>query len=203
MLTSWVINDLLDDQAAQENVQRNTNNNRSQTTYTYDNREFRSILNLEDIQRKYGAKVNLEQDLVSDSKAESGDMPTTSAEKENNARNLVKAIVPQNRIMNKTNPYILPGSRSGIIAVQHYDNGKPVVRFARVKPSAHSAAQIRLMNQRQKLRFSPQLRFMQAVPKSPDIRIVNTVSDQRVDSDHVEVKRELNDEIKDQNQDQE
>ena len=165
MLTSWVVADLLEDQVAQEEAQRNINNNMSHTApYTQNNREFRSILNLEDLQRKYGTKLQngAETNVVS------SDAYLRSAgfrNMENSTSVHTKASVPQRKLVNLSN-HCISSSRSGIVALQHYDNGRSVVRYARVKPGAYSAAQLRLLGQRQKMRFTPQVGFTELASRA-------------------------------------
>ena len=143
----------------QEEAGRNTNNNMSQTApYAYSNREFKSILNLEDLKRKYATKLQrgAETNVVSsDSYARTAGFRNMESV---NTSNQSKVSVPQKKFVNLSN-HCISGSRSGVVALQHYDNGRPVVRYTRVKPAAYSAAQLRLLGQRQRMRFTPQVRF--------------------------------------------
>ena len=168
MLTSCVIADLLEDQVVQEEAGRNINNNMSQTVpYTYSNRGFRSILNLEDLKRKYGTQLQsgAETNVVSsDAYARNAGFRNM----ENGAASIQsKVSVPQKKFVNLSN-HCISGSRAGVVALQHYDNGRPVVRYARVKPGAHSTAHLRLLGQRQRMRFTPQVRFTGLTSRNVD-----------------------------------
>lgn len=160
LLTSWVIADLLEDQDVEDEAQRNINNNTSHTPFSFNNREFKSILNLGDVQRKYGAQLS----NGANTKVVSSDAYLLNAqrkERENVTGINLTTSVPQSKLVSISRPYFVSGSRPSIIALQHYNNGKPVVRYARMKPTAYSATQLRnaMISQRQKIRFTPQVKF--------------------------------------------
>ena len=160
-----MIADLLEDQIRQETAQKNTNNNRTHNTSTNKNREFKSILNLADLQRKYGPTANLKPNTDPDQSASTDSTNTHSvrAESVHNFGQKLKSSMPKNQFVNLSSPYLVSGSRAGIIAVQHFNNGVPVVRYARVNPTT----QARIMNQCQKRRINPQVRFLETTTKIP------------------------------------
>ena len=155
ILTSWVIADLLEDQKRQETVQKNTNNNRSQYISTGKNRELKSILNIADVRRKYGQTPSSCPNLEHSQNGSTQSLDTRSLHPEHaSTGDTPHNTVPEDQFVNMSSPCLVTGTRPGIIAVQHFDNGVPVVRYARVNP----ITQARILNQYKKLRFGSNAR---------------------------------------------